>query len=334
MKILFIGGIGNISWPCTAEALDQGHEVWILNRAQSRVTRRAPPAGVKEITVDIRDLTAARQALADHEFDVVADFICFDAQHARNGIELFAGKTKQFIFVSSEAIYQRKPEYLPFKDDTPQHAPDTACGYIDGKVKAEAAFLQAHRENGFPAAIIRPGYTYDTIVPVSLGHNCFTAPQRALDGKPFLIGGDGENRWAFTHSFDFARAFTALLGKPEIVGDAVHITSDFVYSWNDATRILAEALHLKTPKLLHIPREIVLASSFGAQKEVAESRLTESVFDTSKIKSLAPGWRAEISLEEGLRRTLDWLYEDRRRVRIVPHVDQALEELERSYGNP
>ena len=124
MKTLFIGGTGNISWHCTAEALKLGHEVWILNRAETRSTRRAPPAGVKEIHADIRDMTAAQQALAGHDFDVVADFICFDAPQARNDIALFDGKTRQFIFVSSEAIYRRLPGSLPFKDDTPRHAPD------------------------------------------------------------------------------------------------------------------------------------------------------------------------------------------------------------------
>ncbi len=32
MKILFIGGNGNISWHCTQTAIERGHEVWQLNR--------------------------------------------------------------------------------------------------------------------------------------------------------------------------------------------------------------------------------------------------------------------------------------------------------------
>lgn len=40
MKILFIGGNGNISWWCVNEALKSGHEVWELNRGITKKTRR------------------------------------------------------------------------------------------------------------------------------------------------------------------------------------------------------------------------------------------------------------------------------------------------------
>ncbi len=333
MKILIVGGTGNISWHCTAQALSLEHEVWTLNRAATRATRRPPPAGVQELKLDIRDRSATLAALGRQEFDVVADFICFDEKQAREDFELFRGRTGQFIFVSSEAIYQRDPANLPFRENSPQYAPDAACSYVAGKIRAEREFVSLHEEAGFPLTIVRPGYTYDTIVPVALGHNCFTAPQRALMGKPLLIGGDGTNRWTFTHASDFARAFVALLGNTKAIGQAVHITSDFVHSWNEVTEMLSHALGVTRPRILHIPAEAVLDSELGGQRELTVAKLSDATFSNAGIKSLVPAWSAEIPLEEGLWQTVAWLREDARRMRIDPRLNETLEKLEERYAN-
>lgn len=333
MKILIVGGTGNISWHCTTQAVEFGHEVWILNRAATRATRRPPPVGVKEITLDIRNKTAALAALGHQEFDVVADFICFDEKQAEEDFELFQGRTGHFIFISSEAIYRRESAKQPFREDTQQYMPEDVCSYVAGKIRAERAFLEKHKATGFPVTILRPGYTYDTIVPVSLGHNCFTAPQRALTGKPLLIGGDGNNRWTFTHSSDFARAFVAVLGKPETIGRAIQVTSDFVHSWNEATEILADALGVTNPRFLHIPAEAVLQSELGRQKELATAKLSDATFTNAGIRSIVPEWSAEISLARGLRQTIAWLFEDATRRRIDLHLNAALEKLETEYDH-
>ncbi len=77
MRILFIGGNGNISWHCTMQALAQNHEVWVLNRGESTQNRRPLPAHVKTLHADIQDPQSASKALQGLTFDVVADFICF-----------------------------------------------------------------------------------------------------------------------------------------------------------------------------------------------------------------------------------------------------------------
>lgn len=331
MKILIVGGTGNISWHCTTQALALGHEVWTLNRAATRVTRRPPPEGVNEIVIDIHHRAAVLAALGHQEFDVVANFICFNEIQARENIELFNGRTAHYIFVSSEAIYRRDSASLPFNEEAPQYAPDAVCNYVAGKIKAEREFFRKFIEADFPLTIVRPGYTYDTIVPVSLGHNCFTVPQRAIGGRPFLVGGDGNNQWTFTHSSDFARAFVALFGNSKTIGRTIQITSDFVYSWNEAIKMLANALGVPDARCLHIPPEAVLKSELGGQRELAIAKLSDAIFDNTCIKSLLPSWSAEISLEMGLQQTVAWLYEDERRMRIDPHLNEILDKLEYEY---
>ena len=62
LSVLFVGGTGKISSACVVRALERGFDVSVLNRNQTSV--RPLPAEVKHLTADIRDVAAARGALA------------------------------------------------------------------------------------------------------------------------------------------------------------------------------------------------------------------------------------------------------------------------------
>ena len=89
MKILFIGGTGNISLACTREALARGHEVYHLNRGN-----HPGVSGVISLKADIRDPSSAQRALARMTFDVVADFIAFTPEHILTDLKLFRERNR------------------------------------------------------------------------------------------------------------------------------------------------------------------------------------------------------------------------------------------------
>ena len=128
-------------------------------------------------------------------------------------------------------------------------------------------------------------------------------------------------------------AFVAVLGKPETIGRAIQVTSDFVHSWNEATEILADALGVTNPRFLHIPAEAVLQSELGRQKELATAKLSDATFTNAGIRSIVPEWSAEISLARGLRQTIAWLFEDATRRRIDLQLNAVLEKLETEYDH-
>jgi len=98
MKVLFIGGTGNISTACSKLALKKGHEVYILNRG----TRKRPELGdARFIKADINNADQVKAAIRDLEFDVVANFIAFKPEEVERDIKLFSGKTQQYIFAVS-----------------------------------------------------------------------------------------------------------------------------------------------------------------------------------------------------------------------------------------
>lgn len=332
MKVLFIGGNGNISWWCVQKALEQGNEVYELNRGMTRKTRRELQENVKEIIADIRDVEATNKALGDMKFDVVCDFICFNAEQAKKSIELFRNKCHQYIVISSEAVYDRANVVLPFVETTPLYDEGVNDAYIAGKIQVEKTFNCEHNITGFPFTIVRPGYTYDTIVQMPVGQNCFTAIQMLLDGYPFLMPGDGENLVAPLHSKDFANAFVALIGNNKTIGETYHIAADETITWNQMAMDIMQVLELPEKNIVHIPVEKAMQITDFYSEVVNHQHMGNYIFDNSKIKGITPEWKQEINFVDGMKQTIDWLKEEKVRQRINPKYNEALERIYKELG--
>lgn len=334
MKILFIGGNGNISWHCTQAAIDRGHEVWQLNREQSVLTRRRVQPEVHKIKADMRD-TAQIKALLEHAFfDVVCDFICFNAEQARADVEIFRRKTNHFFFISSDSVYKNSSSVdEPYTEESPLYSVETCdCEYIVGKLKAEGVFKRAFAEENFPITIVRPAYTYDTIFPISIGHNCFTAEELILKGYPLLVAGDGGNLWPFTHSSDFASAFIGLAENDETVGECFHIGTDELLTWNEQSELVLHALGAERSGMFHVPSQDALNLSDIQPREMMVQRMRPHVLCTNKVKKYVPNWYAHISFEKGIRETIRWLNENPLHKRHVDRIETALMRIYREYG--
>ena len=332
MKVLITGGYGNISWWCTKKTLELGHEVYILNRAQTTSTRREIPKEAILIKSDYRNFEETRKAIEPYSFDVVCDFLCQGEEHAKIAYELFKNKTKQFILISSGVVYKRHEIPEVFSEDDEKYTEDEASPYILGKLQAERFFTEKYKKENFPITIVRPGYTLDNILPYMLGHNCYTVADRYLRGKPFLMAGDGTNISTFTHSSDFAEAFVCLFGNPDTIGEAYNLTGDNTSSYNDMMSIFAKELVNKEPYLIYIPYKDCLEFSQFMPRDLMIQRMQNELFDNSKIKSVAKNWVTKMNSKDIVKLGLEWLNEDRKRIRINKELDQKLEEITLKYG--
>jgi nucleoside-diphosphate-sugar epimerase len=302
MRVLFIGGTGNISTDCTKEALAQGYQVCHLNRGQ-RPSEVA--ADVTTFRADVRNPEQVRQVLADEEFDCVVDFIAFTPDHVQADIDLFAGRTGQFIFISSASAYHKPPRHYVITESTPLSNP--YWQYSRSKIACEELLTRAYRESGFPATVVRPSHTYSVgWLPTSFGSADFTVPQRILDGKPIVVHGDGTSLWTLTHTMDFARAFTGLLGNPAAIGETFHITSDEVLTWNQIHHTIAGALG-RSPNIVHVPSEKINEVDPKTGAALLGDKAHSVVFDNTKIKRFVPGFEATIPFYRGVRMSLDFL---------------------------
>lgn len=304
MKVLFIGGTGLISEAVSKLAIARGIELYLFNRGKRD---GFVPDGAKVITGDIRDAHAAAASLEGHVFDVVVDWIAFTPEHVSVDIELFRGRTKQYIFISSASAYQKPPKhYIITEEATPLE--NRYWQYSRDKIACEQLLLEEQAATGFPVTIVRPSFTYgDTMIPAAL--NSWPHPwsliARMREGRPVIVHGDGSSLWTMTHNTDFAKGFVGLLGREEAIGQAYHITSDEVLTWNQIYEAIGEAAGVE-PKLVHISTDFLVSHDPELEGGLLGDKSVTSVFDNSKIKSLVPEFEAALSFAEGIKRTVAW----------------------------
>lgn len=319
MKVLFIGGTGVISSACTKLALDRGIDLYLLNRGKSF---RQAPEGAKIITGDIRNPDAIARILADHNFDVVVNWIAFISEHIENDLILFRDRTSQYIFISSASAYQTPPESLPVTEKTPLANP--YWQYSRDKIACEELLLEAHREDGFPVTIVRPSHTYDcTMLPM---HGKYNTVDRMRRGKKVIVHGDGSSIWVLTHHRDFAKGFIGLLGRSDALGEAYHITSDELLTWNQIFETVAQAAGTK-PDIVHVPSDIINRYDPEWGAGLLGDKAHSMIFDNSKIKRLVPEFIADIPFRTGAEEIMNWFDNNPDKQIIDPAINNQIDQI-------
>jgi len=321
MKILFIGGTGIISTAISKKLLESGeHELYVINRGNRN---DCLPEGYKSIVCDINDEEAASKLLADMEFDVVADFIAFVPSQLERDYRLFAGKTKQFIFISSASAYQKPLSDYRITEGTPLSNP--YWKYSRDKIACEDYLMKMYRDEGFPVTIVRPSHTYDDrSIPLGVhGDNgSWSVAKRMLEGKPVIIHGDGTSLWTMTHNSDFADGFIGLLGNIHAIGESVQITSDESLTWNQIYHSIASVLGVEL-KPYYVPSDFLAkCSSYDFTGGLIGDKANTVVFDNTKLKRLVPGFNAKIRYDQGVKMTIDNILANKSLQKEDPEFDE------------
>lgn len=326
MKVLFIGGTGFISTAVSRMAIERGMELYLLNRG----IRSSEIPGAHQLTGDIHNPESMRSALKDLKFDVVVDWIAFTPEDVERDLQVFRGRTKQFVFISSASAYQKPVANYIITESTPLENP--YWDYSRNKIASEELLMKAYRNEDFPVTIVRPSYTYNTYLPVAIGgFGCYTLADRMLKGKPIIVHGDGTSLWVNTHAEDFANGFLGLLGNEKAIGQAFHITSDEVLSWNQIYQTIAEVLGVEA-KMIHIPTDYIVKVVPSMTGNLLGDKTWSVVFDNSKIKSFVPEFQATISFREGMHRALEWFAADEKRRLIDDNVNQVMDNIIQKFS--
>jgi nucleoside-diphosphate-sugar epimerase len=329
MKVLFIGGTGNISTTVSKQAVDRGIELYLFNRGK----RVSAILGAKSIIGDINRREDIESVLKRYTWDAIVNWIAFTEQDIARDYEIFRGRTKQYVFISSASAYQ-KPLAFPFiTESTPLANP--FWQYSRNKIACEMALNSYYRKEQFPVTIVRPSLTYDTVIPVPIGGwTEFTIVDRIKKGKKIIVHGDGTSLFTVTHADDFAKGFLGLLGHQQAIGESFHITSDEVLTWNQIHEALAEAIGCEA-KIVHIPSEILATFDEELRGSLIGDKAVSAVFDNTKIKRFVPGFTATISFKQGIRRTIKWFEADPARQIIRKEtnawMDKIIDQYERVF---
>ena len=328
MKVLFIGGTGNISTACTALAAERGIELTLLRRGQRLASI---PDSVRTIVADIADEAAVTEALGDRKFDAVVDWIAFTPAQVERDIRLFRDRTDQYILISSASAYQKPVSHYLITESTPLANP--YWQYSRDKIACEERLMKEYRETGFPFTVVRPSHTYgDTqfVLAVNNWEKPYTVVDRMRRGKKSIVPGDGSSLWVLTHNSDFAQGLVGLLGRSQAIGHAFHITSDEVLTWDQIYTITAHAAGVE-PRIVHIAADFLGACIPDYVGSLTGDKSSSVVFDNSKIKRFVPGYCARVPYAEGVKRTIAWFDAARERQVVDEQANAAWDKIIAAY---
>ena len=304
MKALFIGGTGIISTACSRLAVERGFDLTVLTRG-----RHAPemPAGITLLKADVND-PGLRDRLAGKHFDIVVDWNAYTAEDIERDLQLFRGRTRQFIFISSASAYQKPVSHYLITESTPLANP--YWDYSRDKIACEERLMRAYREDGFPVTIVRPSLTYgDTVFPLAVNswaHQSYTAVDRMVRGRKVIVPGDGTSLWVHHAQHGFRqglRRADGLRGRdrarlPHHLGRGAHVEPGL--SPPSARRSASSRRSCTSRRISSPPACQTWRGGLHGDKSASV------VFDNTKIKRFVPGYCATTPFAQGIRRTLAW----------------------------
>jgi nucleoside-diphosphate-sugar epimerase len=321
MNVLFIGGTGIISSACSRLAVELGIRLTLINRGQSSI--RPVPLEAEVLQADIHQPDSVRALLKNRRFDVVVNWVAYTPEQVETDLQLFQGRTGQYIFISSASTYHKPIRHLPITEGMLLHNP--YWKYSRDKIACEERLWQAYRSQGFPVTIVRPSHTYDcTLLPAALGD--YIALKRMLEGRQVVVHGDGTSLWALTHHRDFARGFVPLLGNDRAIGEVFHITSEEVLTWDQIHHTLARAAGVEA-NIVHIPSEFIAAFDPDLGAGLLGDKAHSVIFDNSKIRQFVPGFHAEIPFARGAEEIVAWFAADKARQVVDEGIERMLDDV-------
>ena len=207
----------------------------------------------------------------------------------------FRSGAQGFLFTSSVAVYG--PAEIFYEDDVWQTCPspnDRFAGWTKrmGELQAEAYKIQYGWDR---IAIVRPANVYGPYDNFEL-ENAMVVPsliKRAVDGEnPFVVWGDGLSERNFIHAEDVARGM--ILAAEHAPGQPINLGGEQTVSIRRLVEIIVQNLEEKP--------DVVWDTSKpqGDRKRI---------LDISRARSI--GFTPQISMEEGIRNTMEWYRENR-----------------------
>jgi nucleoside-diphosphate-sugar epimerase len=325
MNILFLGGTGNISTECAALLHERGHEIIVLSRGKTPV-----PQEYRAVQAERKDTRAMHVALKGMEPDVAINFIGFEPSDLEVDFTVLNGVVRQYIFISSATVYAKPPARLPITEEAPLG--NAWWDYAQKKLACERWLEARRQESGFPVTIARPSHTYShRWIPNPVSSASYTFAARLEQGKPVFVPDQGENPWTLTAASDFAVGLAGLAGTEKAVGEAFHITSDEVLTWNQVYSEIAAALGVSSPNVVKIPTDFICQVAPQLTGNLKGDKSHPGVFDNSKIKRFVPDFECRKPFSVGVRESVAWLRAHPEQQNLKPDVDETFERVVSSW---
>jgi UDP-glucose 4-epimerase len=222
-------------------------------------------------------------------------------------LELAYKYWRKVVIASSSEVYG-KSEKAPLAEEDDSILGPTAVGrwsYALAKaIDEHLAFI--YHDKGLPVSIVRYFNSYGPrLDPRGYGSVIARFINQALRGEPLTVYDNGQQTRCFTYIDDTIKGSIRAATLKEAEGQSFNIGSSRETPILELAR-LVKKLADSPSEIVHVPYE----QAYGANFEETRRRVP----DVRKAERVL-GFRAEIPLEEGLRKTIDWFREERLEIR-------------------
>ncbi|MDR3636187.1 MAG: NAD-dependent epimerase/dehydratase family protein [Isosphaeraceae bacterium] len=312
MRFLVAGGSGFVGSHVCRRLLDEGHEVTCVdNLITGRLNNIADlivRPGFVFVQADVT--TLGRGSLSSKPADIVlhlaspASPVDYDRHQldtlAANStgtwrlLEIAAAMDARFVYVSTSEVYGDPlvhPQSETYWGNVDPIGP-RAC-YDEGKRFGEALVTSWRRERGGRTAIVRVFNTYGPALRLDDGRVVPEFLAAALAGRPLPIQGHGSQTRSYMYVSDLVEGLLCVATDPDLDGQVLNIGNPHEVTVRElADRILA-----------------ITGSSAGATLVPGRSGDPRRRCPDISRMIARYGWRPTVALDEGLRRTVEWLQE-------------------------
>ncbi|MBQ4580493.1 MAG: NAD-dependent epimerase/dehydratase family protein [Clostridia bacterium] len=294
MKLLILGGSGQLSGRVAELALLQGHDVWTLTRGQ-----RPLPQGVHALTADREDDDSVRRAVegACTHWDACIDCTGRTPQSAGQCVEIISRYTGRFVVVSTDSVYHPAFKEVPQNESNEHYLRDG--GYGATKRLMEEAFIASDLNY----TIFRPGHIFGA--GFQLG--CYPEHSRQSDllahmraGKPLRLVGGGAFLIHPIYVDDLALALLDCIDKPAAFRQIFCIGGADVVTNADYFRLLGKIFGVD------VTIETIPLEGYLTAHPQYSGHLCHRCYDMTKLREA--GIRVPCTtLEAGLMEQIAWL---------------------------
>jgi UDP-glucose 4-epimerase len=297
--MLITGGCGFVGANLVPVLLAAGHDIRVLDNFAIAGRERLADDEVELIEGDVRDAEAVARAAAGTEavvhlaaFGNVADSIAaplenfeVNARGTLNTLAAAAGAgTRRFVFASTGgALIGDAP--APVDESS---LPRPISPYGAGKLCGEGYCHAFHGSYGLETVALRFANVYGPRSEHKQGV-VTKFVRSALRGDPLVVYGDGGATRDFIYVDDLCAGIAAAVASPAAAG-VVHLASERETSIGELARLVIEITGAD------VPVECVPRRRGEVERNFARARRARELF----------GFRAAVSLEDGLARTVDW----------------------------
>jgi nucleoside-diphosphate-sugar epimerase len=323
MKNLVTGATGFVGSHIAERLIKEGEDVTALVRKTSDI-KFLSGLGVKFAYGDINDLELVKKAIGGmdivyHSAALADEWISPKEAHrvnvegTRNLLEAAVeAKVKRFVFISSLAVLGMRDHH-----GTPADAPyhKTGDSYIDTKIDSEQLVMDYYDKYGLPVTVVRPGFVFGP-----RDNKLIPRLSDRLGKKQFMFVGSGKNKINAVYIENLTDAIISAARSEKAVGQKYNVTNDSGMTLEDLVLKITNTWNFDTPKK-HIPKFMayfvcnILTGMARLAKAKEPPYITKTRikflslnldFDITKTRNDL-GYKPRISIEEGLKRTKEWM---------------------------